>query len=77
MSVLSTRDNACHFIEKLAMGKGTFSDAFKQEAKEEARSGRKGMLQAIQGSEEIRADLAKALQMYEPSAVLYGDSNEI
>lgn len=52
-------------IEDIARRKGTFTDAFKQEAEEEARSGRMGMLQAVEGGEENRVDLNEALKMYE------------
>jgi hypothetical protein len=51
------------FIEELARRKGTFTDAFRREAEEEAEKGRKSMLQMIEGGEEIREDLAKALEM--------------
>jgi hypothetical protein len=60
---VTTTEDARAFIEELARRKGTFTDEFKQEAKDEAKSGRKGMLQAIEGSEEIREDLVKALKM--------------
>lgn len=51
------------FIEDLARRKGTFTDAFKRKAKEEAENGRGDMLQAIEGSEENREDLSRALKM--------------
>lgn len=60
---VSTTWDARLVIEEIARRKGSFTDAFKREAEEEARKGRKGMLQAIEGSEEIREDLAKALKM--------------
>jgi hypothetical protein len=60
---VTTTEDARAVIEELARRKGTFTDVFKREAKEEAENGRKGMLQAIEGSEEIREDLAKALKM--------------
>lgn len=52
------------FIEGIARSKGSFTESFRQQADEEARQGRRGMLQAIQGAEEIREDLSKALNMY-------------
>lgn len=52
------------FIEGIARSKGSFTESFRQQADEEARRGRRGMLQAIQGAEEIREDLSKALNMY-------------
>lgn len=59
----TTTTEARAIIEELARRKGTFTHAFKLQAEEEARNGRNGMLQAIEGSEEIREDLAKALKM--------------
>ncbi|KAF2262892.1 hypothetical protein CC78DRAFT_605161 [Lojkania enalia] len=61
--IISFREEARAEIEELARRKGTFTDAFKREAEEEAKKGRKGMLQAIEGSEEIREDLEKALKI--------------
>lgn len=58
-----TKKDARAVIEELARLKGTFTRAFRREAENEAENGRKGMLQAIQGSEEIREDLVKALKM--------------
>ena len=60
--VRTTKD-ARAVIEEIARRKGFFSDAFRREAEEEAENGRKGMLQAIESSEENREDLAKALKM--------------
>lgn len=60
---VTTTEDARAFIEKLARRKGTFTDAFRREAKEEAENGREGMLEAIECGEEIREDLAKALKM--------------
>jgi hypothetical protein len=60
---LMTKKDARAVIEELSRLKGTFTDAFRREAEEEAENGRKGMLQAIEGGEEIREDLAKALNM--------------
>lgn len=60
---VTTIEDARVVIEELARRKGTFTDAFRREAEEEAENGRKGMLQAIEGGEEIREDLAKALKM--------------
>jgi hypothetical protein len=60
---VTTTEDARAVIEELARRKGTFTHAFRREAEEEAKNGRKGMLQAIEGSEEIREDLAKALKM--------------
>ncbi|KAH8697486.1 putative heterokaryon incompatibility protein [Talaromyces proteolyticus] len=60
---VTTTEDARAVIEELARRKGTFTHAFRREAKEEAKNGRKGMLQAIEGSEEIREDLAKALKI--------------
>lgn len=50
-------------IEELARRTGTFTDSFRQEAEEEAKKGRKGMLQAIECGDEMRDNLAKALKM--------------
>ncbi|KID97303.1 ATPase-like, ATP-binding domain protein, partial [Metarhizium majus ARSEF 297] len=61
--VVSITEDARAFIQELAGRKGTFTDAFRREAEEEAKNGRKGMLQAIQGGVEIRQDLAKALRI--------------
>lgn len=60
---VTTNEDARAVIEELARRKGTFTYEFKREAEEEAKNGRKGTLQAIEGSEEIREDLAKALEM--------------
>jgi hypothetical protein len=60
---LMTTGGARAVIEELARLKGTFTDEFRREAEGEAEKGRKGMLQAIEGGEEIREDLAKALEM--------------
>lgn len=60
---VTANEDACAVMEELARRKGTFTHEFKREAEEEARNGRKGTLQAIEGSEEIREDLAKALKM--------------
>jgi hypothetical protein len=60
---MNTANPAQEYIEDLARRKGTFTDAFRRQAKEEAVNGRPGMLQAVEGSEEIREDLSKALQM--------------
>lgn len=60
---VTTTEDARAVIEELARRKGTFTDTFRQEAEEEAKNGRPGMLQVIEGSEEIREDLAKALNM--------------
>ena len=63
---VTTKAEARAVIEELARGKGSYTDAFKQEAIAEAEKGRKGMLQAIEGGKEVRKDLAMALKMYEP-----------
>jgi hypothetical protein len=60
---VTTIEDARVVTEEIARRKGTFTDAFRREAEEEAENGRKGMLQAIEGGEEIREDLAKALKM--------------
>lgn len=60
---VTTKEEARAVIEELAQGKGSYTDAFKREAIAEAEKGRKGMLQAIKGSEETRKDLANALKM--------------
>lgn len=60
---VTTIENARAVIEELARRKGTFTNAFRREAEEEAKKGRKGMLQAIGGGEEIREELANALKM--------------
>lgn len=58
-----SKETAREHIEEIAISKGSYSDAFRREAEAEARIGRKGMLQALKGGEEIRADLVKALTM--------------
>jgi hypothetical protein len=58
-----TKEEARAVIEKLARRLGTYTDAFKREAKAEAEKGRKGMLQAIEGNEEVRENFARALKM--------------
>jgi predicted transcriptional regulator len=60
---VTTREEACKTIEEIARRKGTFTDAFRREAKIEAKNGRRGMLEAMEGSEEIREDLSKSLKM--------------
>jgi hypothetical protein len=60
---VTTIEDARTVVEELARRKGTFTDAFRREAEEEAENGRKGMLQAIEDGEEIREDLATALKM--------------
>jgi len=57
-------ESAREIIEEIAMRKGTYTESFRRQAEEEAKKGRKGMLQAMQGAEEIREDLSKALKMY-------------
>ena len=60
---VTTIEDAREVIEEIARRKGTFTDAFRRDAEEEANKGRKGMLQAIEGSDEIRKDLANSLRM--------------
>jgi hypothetical protein len=60
---VTTPLDARAYIEDLARLKGTFTDDFKKEAEEEAKKGRKGMLQAIESGGEIREDLAKVLKV--------------
>ena len=60
---MNPANQAQEFIEAFARSKGTFTPDFRIWAKEEAADGRPGMLQAVEGSEEIREDLSKALQM--------------
>jgi hypothetical protein len=60
--VTSTED-ARAVIEEVARRKGQFTNAFMLEAEEEAKHGRRGMLQALKGRKEIREDLARALNM--------------
>lgn len=60
---VTTKEEARAVIEELARRKGTYTDAFKREARAEAKKGREGMLQLIEGSEEVREDLAEALKM--------------
>lgn len=57
-------DTPQEFIEGVARSKGSFTELFRQQADDEAREGRIGMLQAIEGAEEIRKDLSKSLDMY-------------
>ena len=59
---MTTKD-ARAVIEELARRKGTFTHAFRLQAEEEARNGRQGMLQVLEGSEDIREDLTQALKM--------------
>lgn len=59
----TSKEDARAFVEAVSRSKGTFTDAFKQKANLEAKNGREGMLQAIEGGEEIREDLVKALEM--------------
>jgi hypothetical protein len=61
--LVTTIEDARAVIEEIARRKGSFTDSFKREAEEEAKNGRRGMLQAIEGGEEIREDLVKALKM--------------
>ena len=56
-------DSAREYIEELARRKGAFTESFRRRAEEEADNGRPALLQVIQGSEEIRVDLSKGLQM--------------
>jgi hypothetical protein len=63
------------FIEGIARSKGSFTESFRQQADEEASKGRRGMLQAIQGTEEIREDLSKALSMYLINFLVRSDLN--
>ncbi|KAK8912646.1 hypothetical protein VCV18_012325 [Metarhizium anisopliae] len=56
-------NDARTFIEELAQRKGTFTDAFRREAEEEANNGRRGMLQAIRSGDEAREDLVKLLRI--------------
>ena len=56
-------EKARAFIEGLARRKGTFTDAFRRKAEAKAKEGEDELLQAIEGSEEIRIDLSKALKM--------------
>lgn len=56
-------EDARAVIEELARRKGSFTEAFRREAEEEAANGRRGMLQAMEGGEENREDLAEALKM--------------
>jgi hypothetical protein len=63
-SALATSDGtAREIVEDIARRKGTFTDAFRQEAKNQAREGRRGMLQAMESGEEIREDFSKLLKM--------------
>lgn len=60
---VTTKEEARAFIEELARRRGTYTNAFKREARAEAKKGREGMLQVIEGSEEVRKNLAMALKM--------------
>ena len=62
-ATVTTTKEARAIIEELARRRGTFTAAFRREAQEEARKGRPATLQAMEGSEEIRENLAQALKM--------------
>jgi hypothetical protein len=51
-------------VERIARGKGTFTESFRRYAEEQAREGHGETLQIIQGTDEIRRSLANALTMY-------------
>jgi hypothetical protein len=53
-------------IEKIARSKGTFTKSFILEAEQEAEKGRTGMQEAIEGAEELRVDLTRALRLWIP-----------
>lgn len=51
-------------IERIARSKGKFTRSFRRRAQEEAEGGRTDMLEIMEGAEELRADLSRALEMY-------------
>jgi hypothetical protein len=61
--LVTTRETARTIVEGIARRKGTFTDAFRREAENEATYGRRGMLQAMESGEEIREDFSKLLKM--------------
>jgi hypothetical protein len=61
--LVTTKETARTIIEGIARRKGTFTDAFKREAEDEAMYGRRGMLQAMESGEEIRDGFSKLLKM--------------
>jgi hypothetical protein len=61
--LVTTRETARTIVEGIARRKGTFTHAFRREARREASDGRRGMLQAMESGEEIREDFSKLLKM--------------
>ena len=61
----TTRKKAQVAIEEIARRKGTFTEAFRHQAEDEAKQGRRHMQQAVESGEEVREDLNNALKMYE------------
>jgi hypothetical protein len=59
---MTTTEQARLVIEEVAQLQGTFTDAAKREAEKEARQGRKDRLQEINSKEELRRNLAMALE---------------
>jgi hypothetical protein len=53
-------------IEKIARSKGTFAQSFIREAERQALKGQTGMLEAIEGAEELRVDLSRSLKLWTP-----------
>jgi hypothetical protein len=50
-------------IEKIARSKGMFARSFVQTAEKQAAEGQTGMLEAIEGANELREDLSKSLEL--------------
>jgi hypothetical protein len=63
LALATSGETAQEIVEDIARRKGTFTDAFRQEAEDQAKSGRRGMLQAMESGEEIREDFSKLLKM--------------
>jgi predicted transcriptional regulator len=59
----SSRETARTTVEEIAQRKGTFTEDFRREAENEAKNGRRGMLQAMEIGKEVREDFSKLLKM--------------
>jgi hypothetical protein len=64
-------ESAKELIEKIARLKGTFTASFRRQAEQDAEQGRGELLQVMQGAEENREDLSKALNMYYDNSLIY------
>jgi hypothetical protein len=60
---LASMQSGKEIIEKIARSKGMFAESFIQKAQQEAEEGRTGMLEAIEGAEELRMDLSRSLKL--------------